>query len=77
MTDAEQNISDLMTENRVFQPPAGFTENAIVKDRSVYDRAEADFQGFWAEQAELLTWSRKWDTVMDWTPPTVKWFVGG
>ena len=77
MTDAEQNISDLMTENRVFQPPVGFTENAIVKDRSVYDRAEADFQGFWAEQAELLTWSRKWDTVMDWTPPTVKWFVGG
>jgi acetyl-CoA synthetase len=77
MSEAQQHISDLMSEERVFQPPAGFTAGAVVKDRSVYGRAEADFQGFWAEQAEALTWFKKWDTVMDWTPPTVEWFVGG
>jgi acetyl-CoA synthetase len=77
MSDAQQHISDLMSELRVFQPPAEFTAQAVVQDRSVYERAEADFQAFWAEQAELLTWSKKWDTVMDWTPPTVRWFEGG
>ena len=46
-------------------------------DRSVYERSEADFEGFWAEQAEELLWRRKWDAVLEWTPPWVKWFVGG
>jgi len=77
MSDTQQNISDLMSEERVFPPPPEFTADAVVRDRSVYEHAEADFQGFWAEQAERLTWSKTWDTVMDWTPPTVKWFVGG
>ena len=65
MTEPQKDISALLTELRVFEPPAGFTANAIVKDRSVYEKADADFEGFWAEQAELLTWFRKWDTVMD------------
>ena len=77
MADVEQNIAQLLSEERVFEPPADFTAQAIVKERSVYERAGADYQGFWAEQAELLAWSRRWDTVLEWTPPTVKWFVGG
>jgi acetyl-CoA synthetase len=77
MAEIQQNISALLTEHRVFEPPAAFTAQAIVKDRGVYEHADADFQGFWAEQAERLTWTRKWDVVMDWTPPTVKWFEGG
>ena len=28
-------------------------------------------------EAERLDWTRPWDTVMEWTPPFVKWFVGG
>jgi acetyl-CoA synthetase len=77
MADVQQNIAALLSEERVFEPPAGFVERAVVKDRSVYQRAEADHEGFWAEQAEALTWTRRWDTVMEWTPPWVKWFVGG
>jgi acetyl-CoA synthetase len=77
MSEVQQNISALLTEHRVFEPPPGFTVDAIVKDRSVYEHADADFEGFWAEQAERLTWFKKWDSVMDWTPPTVKWFSGG
>ncbi len=77
MTEPRQDISALLSEHRVFEPPADFTADAIVKDRGVYEHADADFEGFWAEQAEQLSWFKKWDTVMDWTPPTVKWFEGG
>jgi len=61
----------------VFEPPPAFAARAHVRDRSVYERSEADFEGFWAEQAEELLWRRKWDAVLEWTPPWVKWFVGG
>jgi acetyl-CoA synthetase len=77
MADVQKNIAALLSEDRVFEPPPAFTERAVVRDRSVYERAEADFEGFWAEQAEGLTWFKRWDTVMDWTPPWVQWFVGG
>ncbi len=77
MTEPRQDISALLSEHRVFEPPADFTADAIVKDRGVYEHADADFEGFWAEQAERLSWFKKWDTVMNWTPPTVAWFEGG
>jgi acetyl-CoA synthetase len=77
MSDADQNISALLSEDRVFPPPPDFTERAIVADDGIYERAAADHEGFWAEQAERLSWYRRWDTVMEWSPPWVKWFVGG
>jgi acetyl-CoA synthetase len=67
----------VLQEHRVFEPPAAFTERAIVSDPSIYARAEADPEGFWAEQADRLTWVKRWDAVMEWTPPWVKWFTGG
>jgi acetyl-CoA synthetase len=75
--DIERNIENLLSELRVFEPPAAFTQRAIVADRSVYERAAADYEAFWAEMAGQLTWSKTWDTVMDWNPPWVKWFEGG
>ena len=77
MSDVEQNIAALLSEDRVFPPPGEFQARAIVRDPSIYDRAAEDHEGFWAEQAEQLAWSRRWDTVMEWTPPWVRWFVGG
>ena len=77
MTDAERNIEALLSEDRVFEPSEAFRGNALVSDPDIYERANADHQAFWAEQAASLTWSRDWDTVMDWTPPWVKWFAGG
>ena len=73
----ERHIEGLLSEDRVFEPPTEFVERALVSDRSIYDRAEADFEGFWAEQAERLTWFKGWDSVMEWDPPWVKWFSGG
>ncbi len=77
MADVQQNIAALLSEDRVFEPPEEFRSEAIVRDRSIYERAEADFEGFWAEQAERLTWFKRWDTVMEWNPPWVTWFAGG
>ena len=77
MSDTPQNIEALLSELRVFEPPADFAERAIVSDPSVYERANADHEAFWAEQADRLTWFKRWDRVMNWTPPWVSWFEGG
>ena len=70
--------SGQLLEQETFPPPDGFRERAVVSDPSIYDEAEADHEGFWAEQAEALHWDQKWDQVLDWSdPPFAKWFVGG
>jgi acetyl-CoA synthetase len=77
VTEPQQHIDALLEEKRVFPPPPSFVESAVVSDPAIYERAAEDPEAFWAEQAERLHWSRPWDSVMDWTPPFVKWFVGG
>ncbi len=73
----EQTISNLLQEDRRFEPPADLAENANVKEEA-YDRAASDREAFWAEAAERLSWDQKWDQVLDWSdPPFAKWFVGG
>jgi acetyl-CoA synthetase len=71
-------IEDYYSEDRTFPPPPDFVENALVSDRSLYDAADADWQGFWADQArELVDWFDEWDTVLEWNLPFARWFVGG
>ncbi|PZU43088.1 MAG: acetyl-coenzyme A synthetase, partial [Arsenicicoccus sp.] len=45
----------------------------------LFERAEADREGFWAEQARTyLQWETDFDQVLDWSDaPFAKWFVGG
>jgi acetyl-CoA synthetase len=75
---AEPTIEDYYVEDRAFPPPPGFAAGALVNDRSLYDEAEADMEGFWARQArELLTWDRDFDTVLEWDLPDARWFDGG
>ena len=73
----EQDLSRLLVEERVFQPPADFAAAAVVQDAAVYERAAADPEAFWAEMAEQLDWYKKWDEVLRWDPPHAEWFVGG
>jgi acetyl-CoA synthetase len=75
MSDAA--IENLFREGRTFPPPPEFTEQANVRDEAVYAEAAKDPQAWWAAQAEQLRWMRPWDTVLEWTPPHAKWFVGG
>jgi acetyl-CoA synthetase len=74
---AEYAIEALASEQRTFPPSPDFIARSAVQDRSLYDKAAADPEAFWSEQAESLTWFRRWDTVLEWDPPFAKWFGGG
>ncbi|WP_182525437.1 acetate--CoA ligase [Nocardioides dongkuii] len=74
---SDQTLSNLLKEDRRFEPPAELAAEANLKEEA-YARAAADREGFWAEQADRLDWDRRWDQVLDWSnPPFAKWFVGG
>jgi acetyl-CoA synthetase len=49
----------------------------LKKYQDMYRRSIEDPEGFWAEQASLLTWDQPWDKVLDWKPPYARWFKGG
>ena len=72
-----------MSEVTKFNPAAEFTANAHIKSmeqyQEMYDRSVNDEDGFWAEQAERLTWFKKWDTVANYdiANADIKWFEGG
>jgi acetyl-CoA synthetase len=73
----DETLSNLLHENRRFDPPADLAATANLTAEA-YQRADADPLGFWAEQAERLTWAEKWNEVLDWSnPPFAKWYVGG
>ncbi|WP_433143974.1 acetate--CoA ligase [Actinomadura nitritigenes] len=77
MSQSHETLSNLLQETRSFPPPAELAAAANVKAEA-YDEAAADRLGYWAEQAGRLTWSKRWDEILDWSnPPFAKWFVGG
>ena len=75
----EAQIAVHWKEEEYYDPPAGFVAQANLKDPSVSERfAEKNFPKCFEEYADMLTWSRRWDTVFDTNdPPFWKWFVGG
>jgi acetyl-CoA synthetase len=74
---SNETLSNLLKEDRRFEPPAEIAENANLKEEA-YARASQDPEAFWAEAAERLSWDQKWDRVLDWDDrPFAKWFVGG
>jgi acetyl-CoA synthetase len=81
MSSPDKNITSVLKETRVFPPPAAFAAAANVpaaeRDR-LEEWARRDPDGFWAEQAKSLHWSKPWSQVLDWSnEPHAKWFVGG
>ncbi|MEV4674311.1 MULTISPECIES: acetate--CoA ligase [Actinomadura] len=77
MSQSQETLSNLLQETRRFAPPADLAASANVK-ADAYEQAAEDSLGFWAEQAERLTWTKRWDEVLDWSnPPFAKWYVGG
>ena len=72
--DALENMS---TEDRTFPPPAELARNANATQET-YDAADADVDGFWAEQAKRLTWGTEPTEVLDWSnAPFAKWYADG
>jgi acetyl-CoA synthetase len=75
-------IESILQEDRLFPPPTEFSQQAHIKSlqdyEQLYARAQADPLKFWAELAEQeLHWFQKWDQVLDWQPPSAKWFING
>ncbi|MHB8573932.1 MAG: acetate--CoA ligase [Dehalococcoidia bacterium] len=80
-TPREQDITSVLHEQRMFAPPEAFAGRAQISGMDAFERltkqAQDDPEGFWAEQAGVVHWFKKWDTVLDWSdPPFAKWFVG-
>jgi acetyl-CoA synthetase len=75
------SITSVLQETRIFPPPPAFASAAHITGMAEYDalwnRAKDDPDGFWGEQARILSWDKPWDKVLDWQPPFAKWFVGG
>ncbi|NMG58698.1 acetate--CoA ligase [Geitlerinema sp. P-1104] len=79
---SQPTIESILHEKRSFPPSPEFSAQARIKSmedyQALYDAAAADPEGFWGDLAEKeLEWFEKWDKVLDWNPPTAKWFVGG
>ncbi len=75
--ELEAQLGELLAVER-FPPPEEFREHAVLNDPSVYERAAADPEGWWAAQAERLDWFQKFSGVLDeQNPPFYKWFTGG
>jgi acetyl-CoA synthetase len=77
VSNTDQTLANLLQEDRRFEPPAELAAHANLTAEA-YDRAAADREGFWAAQAERITWAEPFTQVLDWSnPPFAKWYVGG
>ena len=75
------SITSVLQETRTFPPPPEFAKAAHISSldeyQALWNRAKDDPEGFWSEQARLLSWFKPWDKVLDWNAPFARWFVGG
>ena len=86
MTDASENVETSEAqiaahwkEEELISPSPAFVAQANMADPGVFDRfSQENFPECFREYADLLTWDREWDTILDTSnPPFWKWFVGG
>ena len=76
---SEAQIAVHWREEEYYPPPASFAEQANANEPAILQRFGAEnFPDCFTEYADLLTWERKWDTIVDTSnPPFFKWFLGG
>src|SRR5919109_2361034 len=51
--------------------------DALERVRAWRREATDDPERFWGKAAEQLPWFKKWERVLDWQPPTFRWYAGG
>jgi acetyl-CoA synthetase len=75
----EAEIAVHWQEEKLFYPPDKFTEQANLKDNSIYQRFSLDnFPDCFNEYANLLDWYKRWEKTLDTSnAPFWKWYVGG
>lgn len=76
---SEAEIAVHWKEEEYFYPSPTFVGQANLTDESIFDRYSLDnFPDYYTEFAELLSWYKYWDEVLDTSDaPCWKWFKGG
>jgi len=76
---SETEIAVHWREEEYVPPPEGFRAQANANDEAILKRfGEEHFPECFEEYAELLTWDKRWNAVLDDSnPPFFKWWVGG
>jgi len=75
----EAQIAVHWTEEEYYYPSTKFIAQANLTDEGIFDRFSLkNFPDYYTEFAELLTWYKYWDEVLDSSDaPCYKWFKGG
>ena len=75
----EAQIAVHWKEEDYYYPSTKFIAQANLTDEEIFDRFSLDnFPDYYTEFAELLTWYKYWDEVLDTSDaPCYKWFKGG
>src|SRR5664279_2863337 len=75
----EADIAVHWGEEQYFYPSAKFIAQANMTDEKIYDRMSLDkCPEYWKEYADLLTWYKYWDTILDTSDaPCYNFFKGG
>jgi acetyl-CoA synthetase len=76
---SEAQIAVHWAEEEYYYPSYQFVAQANMTDPAVYDRFSLDnFPNCFKEYADLLTWYKYWDEILDTSDaPCFKWFKGG
>jgi len=76
---SEAQIAVHWREEEYYEPPEAFAAQANANDPAILERfSEEHFPESFIEYADMLTWDKKWDTLLDTSnPPFFKWFAGG
>jgi acetyl-CoA synthetase len=76
---SENQIAVHWREEEYYQPPEEFKGQANANSDSILEHfSPGNFPDSFTAYADLLTWDKKWDTVLDTSnPPFFKWFTGG
>ena len=75
----EAQIAVHWQEEEIFKPSQAFIDQANMSDEAIFARFGLDnFPECFEEYANLLTWDKPWDSVLDTSnAPSWKWFGGG
>ncbi|MGZ4816564.1 MAG: acetate--CoA ligase [Terriglobales bacterium] len=80
-TQQQTSIDSILQEQRKFEPPQEFRQQAHIKSLEDYERIYKESvdnpEKFWSSIAKDLHWFKPWNTVLEWDCPWAKWFVGG
>ena len=80
---SDNNIDSILQEHRLFNPPEAFVKKAGINSstqlQALWDHAEADYEGFWAELArKYIDWHSAFETTLNQSnAPHYRWFEDG